>query len=57
MLFLQDKLLDKELKAPYIPPPEKLLSENEIKTLEAEQKLVVEEIMVLLIFIYLLKIN
>jgi len=30
--------LDKELKAPYIPPAEKLLNENEIKTLEAESK-------------------
>lgn len=38
--------MDKELKAPYIPPAEKLLSDNEIKTLEAESKLVIEEIMV-----------
>jgi hypothetical protein len=28
---IKDKLLEKEIKTPYLPPPEKLLSDLEIK--------------------------
>lgn len=42
--FEQDKLLDKELKAPYLPPQEKLLKEEEVKQAEATNKLIVDEI-------------
>ena len=45
--FDWDKLLDKELKAPYIPPVDKLVGEQEIQTLESVNRLVEDEIKVL----------
>jgi len=36
--------LDKELKAPYIPPPEKLMSDQDMKKQEALSKKVIKEI-------------
>jgi hypothetical protein len=44
--LVKDKLLEKEIKTPYLPPPEKLLSDLEIKQLEQSGKLVVDEIKV-----------
>jgi cGMP-dependent protein kinase len=37
-------LLDKELKVPYTPPKDKLISENELKKMENLSKKVIGEI-------------
>jgi len=42
--FDWDKLLDKELKPPYIPPPEKLMSDSDLKKMELINKKVTKEI-------------
>lgn len=42
--FDWDKLLDKELKVPYTPPKDKLMSENEMKKMENLGKKVIGEI-------------
>lgn len=48
----QDKLLDKELKPPYIPPKEKLISDAEIKKMDQLSKKVIVEIEVNLVTIF-----
>jgi len=45
--FDWDKLLDKELKAPYCPPAEKLMSDQDMKKQETLNKKVVKEIEVI----------
>ncbi|CAD8175540.1 unnamed protein product [Paramecium octaurelia] len=42
--FDWEKLLEKEIKTPYLPPADKLLPELEIKSLEQNGKMVEEEI-------------
>lgn len=42
----QDKLMDRQLKSPYVPPKDKLISEAEIRKNEAQGKLVMDEIKV-----------
>ena len=36
--FFKDKLLEKELKAPYFPPLDKIITDAEIKKKESEKK-------------------
>lgn len=38
--------MDKDLKPPYVPPKEKILSEKELQKLETQGKKVMEEIQV-----------
>lgn len=45
-IYLQDKLLEKELKSPYFPPLDKIITEADIKKKESDKKLVVYEILV-----------
>lgn len=40
----QDKLMDRELKPPYVPPKDKLINDKEIKKMEDKNKIVIEEI-------------
>lgn len=40
--FDWDKLIDQELKAPYIPSSEKMISEADIKKYEAENRLMID---------------
>ncbi|CAD8079837.1 unnamed protein product [Paramecium sonneborni] len=42
--FDWEKLLEKEIKTPYLPPADKLLPELEIKSLESNGKMIEEEI-------------
>jgi len=42
--FDWDALLDKKLKPPYIPPKEKMMSDNDIKKMENTSKKVTDEI-------------
>eukprot|EP01015_Nassula_variabilis_P011000 TRINITY_DN18959_c0_g1_i1.p3 TRINITY_DN18959_c0_g1~~TRINITY_DN18959_c0_g1_i1.p3 ORF type:complete len:133 (-),score=34.68 TRINITY_DN18959_c0_g1_i1:98-439(-) len=42
--FDWDKLIDRELKAPYIPPKEKYVSDGEIENLESFNKTVSDEV-------------
>jgi len=42
--FDWDKLLDKELKSPYVPPKSKLISDNDIRKAEKESKRVFQVI-------------
>ncbi|EAR85527.2 CGMP-dependent kinase 5-1 (macronuclear) [Tetrahymena thermophila SB210] len=39
-----DKLMERQLRAPYVPPKDKLISEAEIKKMEGIRKLVMDEI-------------
>lgn len=42
----QEKLFNRELRPPFIPPKKKMISEDEIKKMESAGKLVMEEIKV-----------
>jgi len=42
--FDWDKLMERQFKAPYVPAKEKMISDSEIKKMEAAQKKVVDEI-------------
>lgn len=42
--FDWDKLLEKELKSPYQPPADKLLSDADIKNYESQGKIIIDEI-------------
>lgn len=44
--------MEKQLKAPYIPPKDKIISEAEIKKMEGLGKLVMDEIKVLIIYYF-----
>ena len=39
--------MDKELKAPYVPPKDKMISDNDVKKMEALGKKVIAEIEVI----------
>ena len=43
--YFKDKLLEKELKAPYFPPLDKIITDAEIKKKESEKKQVTNEIL------------
>lgn len=47
-MIVQDKLMDKELKPPYMPPKEKIISDHEIEKQAILEKLVIEEIKVII---------
>lgn len=44
MFLSQDKLMDRELKPPYVPPKEKIIQEKEINKLESEGKMIIAEV-------------
>ena len=52
-IIKQDKLLEKELKAPYFPPLDKIITDADIKKKESDKKLVVYEILVIIIGIFI----
>jgi cGMP-dependent protein kinase len=47
---VQDKLLDRELKPPYVPPKEKLISDAEIKKMDQLGKKVITELEVTIVY-------
>lgn len=47
MIYIQEKLLEKEIKTPYLPPADKLLPEIEIKSLEQNGRMIEDEIKVI----------
>lgn len=50
--FKKDKLIDQQLKPPYIPPNEKMISDKEIEKIAAMKKPVIDEILVKFIFFF-----
>ena len=46
-ILLKDQLMDKELKPPYLPPKDKIISDHEIEKQAIMEKLVIEEIKVI----------
>eukprot|EP01017_Pseudomicrothorax_dubius_P048889 TRINITY_DN899_c0_g1_i9.p1 TRINITY_DN899_c0_g1~~TRINITY_DN899_c0_g1_i9.p1 ORF type:complete len:128 (+),score=45.43 TRINITY_DN899_c0_g1_i9:86-469(+) len=42
--FDWDKLMEKDIKAPWVPPPEKMISKDETRRAEQQGKLVINDI-------------
>ena len=47
--FWKEKLFNKELRPPFLPPKKKMISDDDIKKMESAGKLVIEEIKVFLL--------